>query len=141
VFDAALEFQSGANGRRGFRRPGLDRRAVRIVAMRAVVKRALTLPVCDTLSVGPKIPILVAVRMAAATNQVRFIEVYEFGKQRPQVIAVLEIMAGQTPDSPTSMFQIGTWQDRHQIRPRPCSRSESCIAFKGRISGFGSIAA
>ncbi len=75
--------------------------------MRAVVKRAVTLPVCDTLAVGPKIPVLVAVRMAAATNQVRFIEVYEFGKQRPQVIAVLEIMAGQTPDSPTSMFQIG----------------------------------
>ena len=83
MFGAELEIQSSANGRRAFRCPGLDRRAMRIMAMRAIVNRALTLPVRDTFTVSSKRPVLMAVCMTAAADQVCLVNIHQLVQQGP----------------------------------------------------------
>jgi len=88
VLDAALELQPGTNGRWRFGCPRFDRWIMGIVAVRAVINRALTPQVCDSLTVSPEIPIFVAAPMTPATYKMRFIKVYKLVKLRSQVIAV-----------------------------------------------------
>lgn len=76
MFGAPFEFQSGAYRRCRFRCPGLDCRAMWVVTMRAVVKRTVTLPVCDTLTMGSEYPVLVAIRMTAAADKVCLVYVH-----------------------------------------------------------------
>jgi len=131
VFGGVLEFQSGANGRGGLRCPGLDRRAMRIMAMGAIVQRAVILPVCDTLTVGSEIPVLVAVRMAATADQVCLIEVHRLAKQSLQSIAVVEIMTRQTPDSPTPVLNLRIM--RCIQFPNLWIRFHGCMTLSARI--------
>ena len=106
MFDAVLELQSGANGRRGFRCPWLDRRVMGVVAVRTIILYSIALQVAYTLAMNSEIPVLVAVSVTPTAYQMCLIEIYQLIKQRSQVIAVFEIMTGQTPDSATPMFQL-----------------------------------
>lgn len=106
VFGAALEFQSSANGRRGFRRPGLDRRTMRIMAVRAIVKRTLTLPVRDTFTVSSKRPVLMAVCVTATANHVCLVKIHQLVQQSLQIIAIFEVVTRQAPNTPSAVFQV-----------------------------------
>ncbi|MCK5325875.1 MAG: hypothetical protein KAJ57_07695 [Woeseiaceae bacterium] len=106
MFDAVLKLQSGANGRRGFRCPWLDRRVMGVVAVRTIILCSLALQVAYTLAMNSEMPVLVAVCVTPTAYQMCLIEIYQLIKQRSQVIAVSEIMTGQTPDSPAPMFQL-----------------------------------
>jgi len=126
VLDAALELQPGANGRRRFGCPRLDRRIVGIVAMRTVVQRAFVLPIGDALSMGSEIPVLVAVRMAPPADEVCLIKIYGFAEQGVKVIALLEIVTRQAPDSAAPVLEL------HLVR-----RSQFAylrVGFHGRMA-------
>jgi hypothetical protein len=77
-----------------------------VVAVRTIVLCSIALPVAYTFAMYSEIPVLVAVCVTPTAYQMCFIEIYQLIKQRSQVIAVSEIMTGQTPDSPTPMLQL-----------------------------------
>ena len=105
MFDASFEFQPGTHRRCGFRCPGLDCRAMWIVAMRAIVKRTVTLPVCDTLTMGSEYPVLVTIRMTAAADKVCLVYVDLLVQERPEEISVFEIVTRCAPDTASTVFQ------------------------------------
>jgi len=74
--------------------------------MRTVVLIALALPVINTFAMHTKIPVLMPARVAATADDMRFVKVDRLIQQRPQVISVLEVMAGQAPDVPLSVFEL-----------------------------------
>jgi hypothetical protein len=65
---------------------------MRVMAMGATVERPFTLPVVDALAMRTEIPVLVAVRMTPATNQVCIVEVHSLSEKRRQITAGINIV-------------------------------------------------
>jgi hypothetical protein len=79
-----------------------------IVAVGTIEHRSLTLPIDDSFAVGPEIPVLVAIPVTAAANQVRCIKVHGLTQQGYEGIPVLQVMAGHAPNAPAPVIELDT---------------------------------
>ena len=77
---ARPEFEARADRRRRRGRSRLNDRVVWIVAVRAVIERALTLPVADPFAVYAEYPILMSARMATPAHEIGVVEIDRFAK-------------------------------------------------------------
>ena len=120
MFDAAFAFQSGTNGWGRLWCPSLDRRIMRIVAMRTIVLCAGTLPVRYALAVDTECPVPVPVGVASAAYEMGIIKVDRLVEQRSQIIQVLKMMTGMAPDPAVAMINfrivIGVQDTNFRIR-------------------------
>lgn len=78
-----------------------------IVAVGTIVNLTVALPIHEPFTMRAEVPVFVAIRVAASTNEMRFVYADRFIEKGDQIGRVLQLMTRMAPEATFTMIEFG----------------------------------